>query len=66
MVDFIATVSKVQTLSDGGLRFTFDVDETHSVQAAELMECKRIGAVLKVVCTQDVDGTRRKPARRAA
>lgn len=52
-VEFVAVVSKIQTLADGGLRFTFDVDETHSVQAAELMECKRAGVALKVVCTED-------------
>lgn len=51
-VEFVAVVSKIQTLADGGLRFTFDVDETHSVQAAELMECKRAGVVLKVSCTE--------------
>jgi len=56
-VEFAGVVSKVQTLSDGGLRFTFDVDETHSAEAAALMECKRIGVVLRVVCTED-DGQR--------
>lgn len=56
-VEFVAVVSKVQTLADGGLRFTFDVDESHSAQAADLMECKRVGVVLRVVCTED-DGQR--------
>lgn len=61
-VEFTAVVSKVQTLSDGGLRFTFDVDETHSVQAAELMECKRLGAELHVVVTEN-DGQHTGSAR---
>ena len=50
-IEFIGTVSKVQTLSDGGLRFTFDAPESAILQAAELMTCKRFGQVLKVVCT---------------
>ena len=53
-IRFIATVARVQTMADGGLRFTFDVPETAIMQAAQLMECKRFGAVLSIVCLPDV------------
>jgi len=36
-------IVKVQTLADGGLRFTFDAPETQVLVAAHLMECKRRG-----------------------
>lgn len=38
---FHATVYKVATLADGGLRITLDLPETAIAQAAMLMECKR-------------------------
>lgn len=47
-VEFQATVARVQTLSDGGIRITLDMPETAVMQAAQLMECKRFGVVLKV------------------
>ena len=40
-ITFSATVYKVQTLADGGLRITLDLPETAIPQAAMLMECKR-------------------------
>ena len=36
-------IVKVQTLSDGGLRYTFDAPEGQVLTAAYLMECKRRG-----------------------
>ena len=36
-------IVKVQTLADGGLRFTFDAGEGQVLTAAHLMECKRRG-----------------------
>jgi len=45
---FDATVYKVQTLSDGGLRVTLDLPESAIAQAAALMECKRNEIALKV------------------
>jgi hypothetical protein len=48
-IQFVAVVSRVGTLADGGLRFTFDVDESQTLQAAELMECKRMGIVLTII-----------------
>ena len=50
MITFSATVYKVQTLADMGLRVTFDLPENAVMQAAELMECKRAGVVLTVNC----------------
>jgi hypothetical protein len=48
-ITFTAVVQKVQTLADGGLRFTFDAPETEVLAAAELMECKRLGVVGNLV-----------------
>lgn len=49
-IEFVAQVARVQTLADGGLRFTLDASESAVMQAAELMTCKRFGVVLKVTC----------------
>jgi hypothetical protein len=51
MITFPATVYKVQTLVDGGVRVTLDLPEDAIMQAAELMECKRAGVVLKIEAT---------------
>ncbi len=45
---FDATVAKVQTLADQGLRVTLDLPETAIEAAAVLMALKRQGAALKV------------------
>jgi len=58
-ITFSAQVARVQTLADGGLRFTLDAPESSVMQAAELMTCKRFGVVLQVTCEaleQDDDG----------
>jgi len=47
-IKFQATVARVQTLADGGLRVTLDLPETAVMEAAQLMECKRFGVVLEV------------------
>ena len=45
-IEFHATIAKVQTLADGGIRLTLDLPETAIVQAAQLMEVRRrMGAV---------------------
>jgi hypothetical protein len=49
-IRFNAEVNKVQTLADGGIRITLDMPETAIAQAAMLMECKREGIPLVVVC----------------
>jgi hypothetical protein len=41
VIKFSATVEKVQTLVDGGLRITLDLPEDAIAQAASLMACKR-------------------------
>jgi len=48
---FWATVAKVQTLADSGIRVTLDLPETAIVQAAELMTYKRAGVVLDFTAT---------------
>lgn len=50
-IEFYAQIAKVQTLADGGLRFTFDVPEMAIMAAAELMACKVDGHVVDVVVT---------------
>lgn len=45
---FSAAVYKVQTLVDHGVRVTLDLPETAIMQAAMLMECKRMAVVLSV------------------
>ena len=47
-IKFAAAVAKVQSLADGGLRLTLDLPEDAIMQAAQLMECKRWGAMLEV------------------
>lgn len=50
---FQAIVARVTTLADNGLRVTFDLPEQAVVAAAQLMELKRMGAVLKVTVEPD-------------
>ena len=45
---FDATVAKVQTLADSGIRITLDLPEQAIEAAAVLMALKRNGAALKV------------------
>lgn len=45
---FDATVAKVQTLVDNGIRITLDLPETAIEAAAVLMALKRQNVVLKV------------------
>jgi len=40
-IQVIAAVQKVQTLADGGLRWTFDLPESAILQSAQLMEIRR-------------------------
>lgn len=47
-IGFECQVARIQTMADGGLRFTFDTGEQYVKQAAQLMECKRFSAWLKV------------------
>ena len=45
---FIATVYKVSTLVDGGLRVTLDLPESAILEVARLMECKRTETALRI------------------
>lgn len=58
-------IVKVQTMVDGGLRFTFDVSEDQVMQAAQLMECKRFGALLQLEITPKERKDDRRTEKRA-
>jgi hypothetical protein len=71
-IEFTAIVAKVQTLADGGIRVILDLPEQAIMQAAQLMECKRVGVVLDMAAkpraengTSDIAG-RTKTKRRKA
>lgn len=53
VIEFPATVEKVQTLVDGGIRITLDLPEDAIAQAAQLMACKREGIPLNVEVKAD-------------
>ncbi len=53
VIVFSATVEKVQTLVDGGIRITLDLPEDAIAQAAQLMACKREGIPLRVEVKAD-------------
>ena len=48
VIVFDATVYKVQTLVDMGLRITLDLPESAVTQAAQMMEIRRLGIPLRV------------------
>jgi hypothetical protein len=52
-VQFDATVAKVTTLVDGGLRVTLDLPESAIPAAGKLMEFKRESIALKVTVVED-------------
>jgi len=49
LIKFTAICEKVQTLADGGIRITLDLDAGAIEQAAALMQARRINALLEVV-----------------
>lgn len=49
-VKFVASVAKVTTLADHGLRVTLDLPEDAIIEAAYLMQCKRDGIALTITC----------------
>jgi hypothetical protein len=53
VIAFPATVEKVQTLVDGGIRITLDLPEDAISAAASLMACKREGIPLRVEVKAD-------------
>lgn len=44
-------VQKIQTLADGGTRWTFDLPEGHALESATLIVCQEQGALIDVVMT---------------
>lgn len=48
MIHFAAEIIKVQTMQDMAIRVTFDLPESLTDVARELMEAKRRGAVLEI------------------
>jgi len=49
LIKFTAVCEKVQTLTDGGIRITLDLDAGAIEQASQLMQVRRINALLEVV-----------------
>ena len=47
-IQITAAVQKVQTLADGGIRWTFDVPETAVLESAHLMEIRRNGCAVSM------------------
>ena len=62
-IKFPAQVARVQTLADGGLRVTLDLPEDTVVQAAALMECKRLGITGNVTWEPVKTDEGRKPTK---
>ena len=52
---FYCTVDQVRTMADGSLRVILSLPEDAIPVAAMLMECKRAGIVLDVVCAERDD-----------
>lgn len=48
VIRFTAQVSKVSTLSDGGIRLIFDISETAIDTATKMMQVKQAGAILEI------------------
>ena len=46
-----ASIAKVQTMADGGLRVLFDLPETAVKQVSELLELKRQGVAVRISIT---------------
>lgn len=44
-------VQKVQTLADGGTRWTFDLSEGHALESATLIVCQEQGALVEATLT---------------
>jgi hypothetical protein len=50
----IASVYKVQTLVDHGIRITLDLPESEIMQAAMFMECQRMAVILELQATPKI------------
>jgi hypothetical protein len=61
VIEFTASVNKVQTMVDGGLRVILDFSENDVMQASMLMECKRYGVPLKIIAEPaEIEQSKRK------
>lgn len=49
-------VVRVQTLADGGTRWTFDLPEGHALETATLIVCQEQGALVDGVLTPRASG----------
>lgn len=49
VIKFKAEIIKIQTVTDGGIRLTFDISETDIDIATKLMQVKQAGAILEIV-----------------
>jgi len=58
---FTASVAKVQTMVDGGLRLVLDLPETAIDIAAAMMQAKQAGAVLECAVVAVLDKAKEKP-----
>lgn len=47
-IEFMATIAKVQTLVDGGIRLTLDLAEHETLVMAQMAELKRLNGVVKI------------------
>ena len=74
-IKFYATVEKVQTMTDYGIRITLDMSEGNTMIMAMLAECKRMGVILDIEATPTVqdkatadtpDGKKARPAKLSA
>jgi hypothetical protein len=52
-IEFAATIAKVQTMVDMGIRVTLDLWEGDIIPAAWIMEAKRLGVILHIVASFD-------------
>ena len=59
-----AAVNKVQTLADGGIRWTFDLPEDAILQSAHLMEIRRNGVAVELTLVPVADGKQHDNARK--
>jgi hypothetical protein len=49
VIRFSASVFQIRTLVDGGMNVTLALSDKDIKQVSQLLECKKIGAVLEVV-----------------
>lgn len=52
---FVAQIARIQTMTDGSLRVTLDLPESAIMPVAQLMECKRAGAILEVTAEPRIE-----------